>query len=72
MNKVLLSILSIFLIFGTGSLITNFFGIDLIYIFPFMGWFTILILFYLILDEKHNNMFMEKLHELQESLNDNN
>ena len=65
MNKFLLSIVSIFLIFGTGTLIASFFGISMVYILPFVGWFIALILFYLILDEKHKNIFMEKLNELQ-------
>jgi hypothetical protein len=65
MNKVLISIAAIFLLYGTGTLIGNFFGINMIYILPFLGWFIALILFYLILDEKHKNMFMEKLNELK-------
>ena len=65
MNKVLISIAAIFLIYGTGTLIGNFFGINMIYILPFLGWFIALILFYLILDEKHKNMFMEKLNTLK-------
>ena len=65
MNKVLISIAGIFLLYGTGTLIGNFFGINMIYILPFLGWFIALILFYLILDEKHKNMFMEKLNELK-------
>ena len=65
MNKVLISIAAIFLLYGTGILIGNFFGINMIYILPFLGWFIALILFYLILDEKHKNMFMEKLNELK-------
>tara|TARA_B100001093_G_scaffold488431_1_gene525641 strand:- start:133 stop:336 length:204 start_codon:yes stop_codon:yes gene_type:complete len=65
MNKFLSSIVAIFLIYGTGSLIGNFFSINMIYILPFVGWFIALILFYLILDEKHKNIFMEKLNELQ-------
>ena len=65
MNKVLISIAVIFLLYGTGTLIGNFFGINMIYILPFLGWFIALILFYLILDEKHKNMFMEKLNELK-------
>ena len=65
MNKFLLSIAAIFLIFGTGSLIGKFFDINMMLILPFMGWFIALILFYLILDEKHKNIFMEKLKELR-------
>ena len=65
MNKFLLSIVAIFLIFGIGSLLGSFFGISMVYILPFVGWFIALILFYLILDEKHKNIFMEKLNELQ-------
>ena len=65
MNKFLLSIFGIFLIFGTGSLLGSFFDISMVYILPFLGWFIALILFYLILDEKHKNIFMEKLKELR-------
>lgn len=64
MNKFLLSIFGIFIIYGTGTLIGTFFGINMVYILPFLGWFIALILFYLILDEKHNNIFLEKLKEL--------
>ena len=63
MNKFLLSIVGMFLVFGTGTLLGSFFGISMIYILPFVGWFIILILFYLILDEKHKNVFMLKLNE---------
>ena len=61
MNKLLLSIVGIFLIYGTGKLIGNFFGINMVYVLPFIGWFIALILFYLILDEQHTNIFMETL-----------
>ena len=62
MNKLLLSIVGIFLIYGTGKLIGNFFGINMLYILPFISWFIALILFYLILDEKQKNIFMFKLN----------
>jgi hypothetical protein len=62
MNKLLLSIVGIFLIYGTGKLIGNFFGINMLYILPFISWFIALILFYLILDEKQKNIFMLKLN----------
>ncbi len=65
MNKVLISILTIFLLYGTGLLIGTFFGINMIYTLPIIGWFIALILFYLILDNKHKNMFMEKLNEMK-------
>tara|TARA_B100000035_G_C21034194_1_gene570012 strand:- start:1162 stop:1365 length:204 start_codon:yes stop_codon:yes gene_type:complete len=65
MNKFLSSIFAIFLIYGIGTLIAGFFDISMVYILPFVGWFIALILFYLILDEKHKNIFMEKLNELQ-------
>ena len=65
MNKVLISIVAIFLLYGTGTLIGVFFGINMIYILPIIGWFIALILFYLILDNKHKNMFMEKLNEMK-------
>ena len=65
MNKVLISIVAIFLLYGTGLLIGTFFGINMIYILPIIGWFIALILFYLILDNKHKNMFMEKLNEMK-------
>tara|TARA_B110000014_G_C19751563_1_gene391614 strand:+ start:414 stop:617 length:204 start_codon:yes stop_codon:yes gene_type:complete len=65
MNKVVISISAIFLLYGTGTLIGTFFGINMIYILPIIGWFIALILFYLILDNKHKNMFMEKLNELK-------
>jgi len=66
MNKVLISIAAIFLIYGILTLIGNFFGINMIYILPLIGWFIALILFYLILDEKHKNMFLDKLEKLNE------
>ena len=62
MNKFLLSIVGIFLIYGTGKLIGNFFDINMLYILPFISWFIALILFYLILDEKQKNIFMFKLN----------
>lgn len=62
MNKLLLSIVGIFLIYGTGKLIGNFFDINMLYILPFISWFIALILFYLILDEKQKNIFMFKLN----------
>ena len=62
MNKLLLSIVGIFLIYGTGKLIGNFFDINMLYILPFISWFIALILFYLILDEKQKNIFMLKLN----------
>ena len=62
MNKFLLSIVGIFLIYGTGKLIGNFFDINMLYILPFISWFIALILFYLILDEKQKNIFMLKLN----------
>tara|TARA_B100000287_G_C20672724_1_gene794004 strand:- start:2659 stop:2862 length:204 start_codon:yes stop_codon:yes gene_type:complete len=65
MNKVPISILTIFLLYGTGLLIGTFFGINMIYTLPIIGWFIALILFYLILDNKHKNMFMEKLNEMK-------
>ena len=65
MNKFLLSIIAIFLIFGTGTLLGSFFGINMVYILPFIGWFIALILFYLILDETQTNMFMKKLKDMQ-------
>lgn len=67
MNKVLLSIGGIILITGVGSLLGNFFGIKMIYILPFIGWFIALIIFYLMLDETQTNSFMLKLNELNEN-----
>ena len=61
MNKVLTSLALIFLVYGIGTLLGNFFGINMVYVLPFIGWFIALILFYLLLDEKHTNIFMETL-----------
>ena len=65
MNKVPISILTIFLLYGTGLLIGTFFGINMIYTLPIIGWFIALILFYLILDNKNKNIFIEKLNEMK-------
>ena len=45
MNKLLLSIVGIFLIYGTGKLIGNFFDINMLYILPFISWFIALKMF---------------------------
>ena len=61
MNKVLTSLALILLVYGIGTLLGIFFGINMVYVLPFIGWFIALILFYLILDEQHTNIFMETL-----------
>tara|TARA_B100000963_G_scaffold220383_1_gene192082 strand:+ start:2186 stop:2392 length:207 start_codon:yes stop_codon:yes gene_type:complete len=66
MNKILISIAAIFLIYGSGTLIANFFGVSMIYVLPFIGWFIALILFYLILDDVPKNRFMEELKKIKE------
>ena len=66
MNKILISIVAIFLIYGSGILIAKFFGVSMIYVLPFIGWFIALILFYLILDEVTKNRFMEELKKFKE------
>ena len=66
MNKILISIAAIFLIYGSGTLIANFLGVPMIYVLPFIGWFIALILFYLILDDVPKNRFMEELKKFKE------
>ena len=57
MNKVLISLGSIFLLYGTLSLLGNFFGINPIYYVPFIAWFTALALFNLLLNNKQEKIF---------------
>lgn len=66
MNKLLICLSSIALIYGIGVLLGSFFDISMIFILPYIGWFIALILFYLILDEKHSNIFIKELNELNQ------
>jgi len=63
MNKILLSLLFIFLLISSGVLIGQFFGIQYYRYVPYIIWGIALSLFYLFLETNHTNEFMKILNK---------
>ncbi len=59
MNKFLVTFGLIFMLVSISSLIMNFFGIPHYLFMPYVAWLVALCLFYLILEENHENIFMK-------------
>ena len=67
MNRFLISFGIIIILVIVGSLIGGFFDIPGEYYLPFIGWGIALLIFYNILDDKNENIFLKKLKELKNS-----
>ena len=61
MNQILLSIIIIFFLTLTISLIGNFFDIDQLYYVPFILWFVALCIMNMFLEKNHENIFMKEI-----------
>tara|TARA_B100000214_G_C23817012_1_gene557813 strand:- start:624 stop:812 length:189 start_codon:yes stop_codon:yes gene_type:complete len=61
MNNILVSFGLIFILVSVGSLIGNFFDMESYTYFPYIIWGVALCIFNLLLEKKHENIFIKEI-----------